>query len=363
VTQPVQAALRTAASRLLQPVPVALWRRLLPKSVLGLCYHIVSDASVPHVRHYPILDTAAFAADLAYLARHFGFLSYDALVQRRGSANPVRDTAALVTFDDGFAECATVAAPLLRRHGAGGVFFVITDLIDNAAVFRETEASLCIAAIGRLPAGQVEAIIRELGLAARLAPPPQRATSDAVRLPLDLAGLDDRPDRRLRPLLHWLLTVTAADAALLRQVSARLGVDPDAYVRTAQPYLTTAQIRQLRSDGFTIGAHSRGHHWLQGLSRAEAEQEIVESCRIVRDLTGQESVPFAFPYFGGGIDRAWLAQLRRAHPFIGLLFDTDGLRADAPFVVQRVFGERIGADRTLDAILRRAWARPAAWRR
>jgi len=119
----------------------------------------------------------------------------------------------------------------------------------------------------------------------------------------------------------------------------------------------------LHADGFTIGAHSCSHRRLQDLSRSDAEHEIVESCRIVRYITDQPNVPFAFPYFGGGLDRAWLARLREQHDFIGLFFDTDGVREDEPFVVQRVFGERFSRDRTLDAILRRAWAHPAAWRR
>jgi peptidoglycan/xylan/chitin deacetylase (PgdA/CDA1 family) len=346
----------------LRHVPVSVWRRLFPKSAVGLCYHIVSDTEVPHVRHYPFLDTAAFEADLRYLRQTFGFVSYTELAKRRRGASVVRDNAAIVTFDDGFAECATVAAPILRRHSAGGVFFVITDLIDNTAVFRETEASLCLATIGRRPAAEVEAIVEELGLGARLAPP-RRAASDIVRAPLQLARLAGLAERGPRPLLHWLLTLGAADAALLRQLSVRLGVDPEEYVRRTRPYLTATQIRGLHAEGFTIGAHSLSHRWLQGLPHAEAEREIVESCRIVRDLTGQREVPFAFPYFGGGLDRGWLARLRQQHDFIGLFFDTDGLREDVPFVVQRVFGERIGHDRTPDAILRRAWARPSAWRR
>jgi hypothetical protein len=73
-------------------------------------------------------------------------------------------------------------------------------------------------------------------------------------------------------------------------------------------------------------------------------------------------VPFAFPYFGGDLDRSWLAELRGRHKFIGLFFDTDGLREDSSFVVQRVFAERLGQDSTLDEILRRAWARRSAWR-
>lgn len=357
------AAFRTTATALLRHVPVAVWRRLRPKPLLGVCYHIVSDDDVPHVRHYPVLGTAAFEADLDYLSREFGFVSYDEVVRRRDVPGSARDNDVVLTFDDGFAECATVVAPILRRRGIGCVFFVITDLIDGRAVFRETEASLCIGAINRLPPGRAAEIVRELGLEARLKPPPRRAPSGMARRPLDMAGLGQTADPGLQPLLHWLLTIGAGDAALLRQLSLRLGIDPEAYGTSARPYLSSEQIRQLRADGFTIGAHSRSHRWLQDLPPDEAAQEIVESCRVVRDLTGQASVPFAFPYFGGGIDRAWLARLRQEHDFIGLFFDTGGLREDAPFVVQRVFGERIGQAGTLPAILRRAWAEPAAWRR
>jgi hypothetical protein len=44
------------------------------------------------------------------------------------------------------------------------VFFVITDLIDNQVLFRESAASLCIEAILRMPFEQVESIMAELGL-------------------------------------------------------------------------------------------------------------------------------------------------------------------------------------------------------
>jgi peptidoglycan/xylan/chitin deacetylase (PgdA/CDA1 family) len=358
------AVARAAAGTLLRRVPISLWRRLRPKPALGVCYHMVSDHRLPHLRHYPYLSPASFDADLDYLQRHFGCIAYADLAARRAAAGggDIRDNAAILTFDDGFAECASVVAPALRRRGLGGVFFVITDLIDNATMFRESEAALCIEAIGRMPAGDVAEIARDLGLQA-LPPPPRRAPHGSARRPLDIAGLADSTDPRLHPLLHWLLTIGTADLDRLRRLSARLGVAPDAYLRDVRPYLSTAQIRALHADGFVIGAHGCSHRLLQGLPPEEAEREIVQSCRVVRDITGQESVPFAFPYFGGDIDRAWLAALRRRHPMIGLLFDTDGLREDEPFVVQRVFGERFGHDRTLDATLRRAWARPAAWRR
>jgi hypothetical protein len=96
---------------------------------------------------------------------------------------------------------------------------------------------------------------------------------------------------------------------------------------------------------------------LQSLSVEQAEWEIVQSCRTIRDLTGQTSVPFAFPYFGEGLDRRWLAELRERHPFVGLFFDTQGQRRDLPIVVQRIFGERIDQTGSIDRVLRPAWLR------
>jgi peptidoglycan/xylan/chitin deacetylase (PgdA/CDA1 family) len=244
------------------------------------------------------------------------------------------------------------------------VFFVITDLIDNQVLFRESAASLCIEAILQMPVDQVESIIAEFGLGASLRPGPSDSLSEpTTTLPFGLADLDRNLDPRFSPLLRRLLQLPAGEEPLVQGLLARLGIDSRGYLQKAQPYLTTQQLRQLHADGFTIGAHSCSHRRLQDLSRADAEHEIVESCRIVRDITGQLNVPFAFPYFGGGLDRAWLAGLREQHEFIGLFFDTDGVREDEPFVVQRVFGERFSRDRSLDAVLRRAWADPAAWRR
>jgi peptidoglycan/xylan/chitin deacetylase (PgdA/CDA1 family) len=352
--------LRAATASTLRRAPLSLWRRLFPKSAVGVCYHVVSDAPLPHLKHYRRLAVAEFDADLDYLQRTFRVMGYDELERRRESRDAVRDNAAILTFDDGFAQCADIAAPLLRKRGLGGVFFVITNLIDNASMFRESAASLCIDAILKTRVEQVAEIVRQLGIELE---PPREAPSETMRPALDRADFGERADARLRPLLRWLLTIESADAPLLTSLAARLGVDVEAYLREARPYMTASQIRKLHSDGFTIGAHSCSHRLLQKLSRDEAACEIVESCRIIRDLTGQRTVPFAFPYSGGGLNRSWLAELRRQNDFIGLFFDTEGLREDESFVVQRIFGERMGYDRTLDSILRRAWAKRNAWGR
>ncbi len=355
------AELRTAAGEILRFIPIGVWHTLFPKSAVGLCYHTVSDTFLPHIKHYPTLSAAAFERDLVYLQKTFRFTSYDELADRRAASNIAKDNPIVLTFDDGFSQCAEIVAPILLRRDIPCIFFVITDLIDNKVMFRESATSLCIDALLRLPDEQVLEIVRELELESHLRAVPKASLFKSPRTPLDIAGLDGRSRPSLRPLLHWLLTVTPEEKDVLDRLCARLGINEQAYLQTVGPYLSSQQIRQLHSSGFTIGAHSRTHRLLQTLSEGDAESEIVKSCEIVRQITGQQSVPFAFPYFGKGIDRAWLAGIRRRHSDVGLFFDTDGLRNDAPFVVQRAFGERFTRDRTIDAILRRAWSRPQAW--
>jgi peptidoglycan/xylan/chitin deacetylase (PgdA/CDA1 family) len=241
------------------------------------------------------------------------------------------------------------------------MFFVITDLIDNRTIFRESEASLCLNAVRAMSVEAVLAIVKDLDLGPRLLPPP--APGAGGWDPLETANLCDFRTSPIAPLLHWLLTVQEPETPAVRRLSLRLGLDPDAYVRQVRPYLTSEQIRTLHRQGFTIGAHSRDHRRLQDLPREVVEQEIIESCRIVRDITGQTSVPFAFPYFGGGLDRTWLARIRQENDFIGLFFDTGGLVEEEPFIVNRVFAERVGRGQTLDEILRSEWSSRPAWRR
>jgi peptidoglycan/xylan/chitin deacetylase (PgdA/CDA1 family) len=345
---------RRLGGKLCRFIPIWVWRGILPEPVLCLCYHLVSDARLAHVKHYEFLGTDEFERDLRALESRFAYASYEEIVERRSKRERSSETSLCLTFDDGFAECASVVQPILLRRGASCIFFVVTDLIDNRAVFLETKASLCVDAILRRPTDEVRAIIRDFKLQARL------STADKEFgnvVPAQMSEKWRKFDPRLRPLLVWLLTIRPVEATLLDQLCRRLEVDARAYVDKVKPYLSTEQILELRANGFAIGAHSCSHRLLQDLTLAEAELEIVKSCKVIRQITGQASVPFAFPYFGEGLDRSWLAGLRERNPFVGLFFDTQGLRRDAAFVVQRVFGERIEESGSIDRLLRRAWTR------
>lgn len=296
----------------LLPLPLPAYRRLVRRDLVGVFYHVVSGERLPHVRHvYAYQTPEQFAADLRYLNQHFRPVAYaevrDAVLQGR----PLPPRSVFVSFDDGFAECASVVRPLLLEHGVPCTFFLTTGFLDNRSLMWRNLVSLCI---DRVKTAGADGASRA---AAALSEAAGRALT-AEALPGWLRGLD-RADERL-------------------QVACRvLQVDEAAFLRDAKPYITSDDARRLAADGFTLGAHTLTHRLLRPLDRAEVETEIVESCRVVRELAGTDEVPFAFPFHGKGLDRGFLADIRARNAFVGLYFDTGGLAKDREFVIQRVW--------------------------
>jgi peptidoglycan/xylan/chitin deacetylase (PgdA/CDA1 family) len=116
---------------------LAAWRNR--KRVVFLCYHGVTgrarrspkDPTGLHVNHQ------RFAAQLDFLARHYNFISLDEYLQARHAGRSLPDYSLVLTFDDGFRNFLTVAAPLLAARRIPTTVFLITGNADCDEV-RET---------------------------------------------------------------------------------------------------------------------------------------------------------------------------------------------------------------------------------
>lgn len=287
----------------------------MPRAAVGLHYHIVSSRMLPHVRHLLQYKTPEqFESDLLFLQKHFRLLSYPQLVEEpNGGGKPGARPGVFVTFDDGYAECFSVVRPLLLEHGVPCTFFVTTGFLDNRRLYFRNKASLCIEALAEQSSRPV----------------PLQRLADVAGTPLPRVGDAGR----------WLRS-RDIDEHRLNAVCALLGIDTDDFLRREQPYLTTAQVKHLAADGFTIGAHTRTHPQLERLDRAGLEEEIVGSCEDVRRITGAPHVPFAFPFTGKHLDRDVLTEIHGAHPVVALMFDTQRLRRDRGFILHRIPADR-----------------------
>ncbi|MFH1017723.1 MAG: polysaccharide deacetylase family protein [Pseudomonadota bacterium] len=312
--------------------------RLVQRDVIGLVYHLVSEEAPDHVRNlYPFKAPREFEADVEYVKAHFPVVSYEEAAKARKGEGQLKPNSILFTVDDGFRECITEIAPILKRHNIPVVFFVCTDFLDNRHLSYRSKVSLCIEKAKGLHATQLETVRREMENAHR-----------------------EQKDFRL-----WLLSLSCDEEGLIDGVCERLGVNVTEYLDRRRPFLTSAEVQTLSRDRFVIGAHSTKHPDFRRLKPDEMEREIVESCRAVQKLTGQKEVPFAFPFDGAGVDRELLARLRKTYPFIGLIFDIHGFRPDAPFVVNRIWVDKPGPSNSgsnLPRLFSRAFRRYLLWR-
>jgi peptidoglycan/xylan/chitin deacetylase (PgdA/CDA1 family) len=338
----MRAAFRRLVHGSLQALPLGIYPLLIRRPLIGIFYHSVADAPLPHVGHlYPPVSTARFEAALLYLQRRYHFVDYAELEAHRLQGAPLPRRAMHLSFDDGFAECSTLVRPLLLKHGIPCTFFVTTDWLDNAGMFYRNKVSLCIEKMRELPRDAAKMAFSSLNHA----------------LDLSLGSTAD--------FERWIRTLVWEDQAVVNLAVKMLGIDVAYYLQEQRPYLTSVQVKQMAGEGFTIGSHTLSHPKLAQVDAAEAERQIVESSRIVQDLTGAERVPFSFPNSATGLDRGQLAGIRQRHPFLGLFFDTKGLHEDVDFIVNRIWAEKptfsgVGRTTNVPHLLKAAYVE-AAW--
>ena len=191
-----------------------------------------------------------------------------------------------VTLDDGYADNAEVAAPILKEKGVPATFFVVTGGLDEGTEFwwDRLEHVVLDAPDGVGPV-DVELGGRLLRVDTRTEAGRQRA----------LVALN----RRMR-VLRPELVERALDA-----VGAILGQ----WRGTCENHrrVTSDQVRDLLSAG-DVGAHTRTHPLLPALDGDRARQEIAGSRDDAERLVGGPVRNFAYPF---GMDGAFDAAVAR----------------------------------------------------
>jgi peptidoglycan/xylan/chitin deacetylase (PgdA/CDA1 family) len=210
-------------------------------------------------------DAATFERQMTHVARYCNVLPLaEAHARLRAGTLPPR--ACCITFDDGYANNLTVAAPILRRLGLPATIFVAVEAVERGIMWND----LVIEALRRLEPARARAALATLGVQA----PPQ--PDGTLALSSVLEGLKYLPvgDR-------W-------DAAV-RLYRDAAGAEPP------RQMLTPAQVRECADAGLEIGAHTVSHAILATLPENDARREIEQSRDWVRQTTGRPARCFAYP--------------------------------------------------------------------
>jgi peptidoglycan/xylan/chitin deacetylase (PgdA/CDA1 family) len=230
-----------------------------------LTYHRVNDEGDPF---FPALPTPVFERHMAHVARHYQVLTVEALVERmRGGDLPRRALA--ITFDDGYRDNLTHAAPILARHGLPATIFLATGLIGTGEVswFDQLAMALKVTALPALRAPWGERL-------------------DLATTPARLRALD-RAQAALKAMPD-----DERSAVLEQMVEALGGIDPRGFKNLM---LSWDDVQALGGMGFAIGAHTVSHPILSRLSRERAWAEILASRTMIEAACGTTPKAFAYP--------------------------------------------------------------------
>ena len=310
----MKSTVRYLGDWLLSKVPLSGYHNFVKRDVIGIFYHMVSDRIVPHTEHlYPHRDINTFEQDLVYVKKNYQVLNFDDLLTGRNLNQRKHTPGIYISFDDGFSECFSLVRPLLLKYGLPCIFFITTNFIDNKQMYYRNKVSLCIDKYNSL---SNEVKIKTLS-----------TLSDQYQ-----AGVEKN-----EPFINWIKKIT--DDSQINNICKLLDIDIEQYLNLHKPYLTTEEIQSMAAEGFTIGAHSKNHQKLARLNKDETEDEIIGSVNLIREISGQELVPFSFPNTATGIKRELLDRIMDSNPSIGLLFDAKGLEIDRDYMYNRIWVE------------------------
>ncbi len=309
-------SLRSAATRALAtvvyrsgtigPLVLAVGRARRALAFPVLAFHRVNDDGDPFL---PAVPTAVFEARIAHLARHYQALPVEDLAERVGTGRIPRNAVAL-TFDDGYRDNLTHAAPILARYGVRATIFLTTGLIGTGEIpwFDRLAVALRESPRPRL----------ELGPGASLALGSRGERLAALALALD--HLKRLPDTERRRTLDRLLAQLDAPSA-----------------ETKSEMLSWDDVHALRGLGFSVGAHTISHPILSRCTPEQAWEEIHGSKLAVERAIGARVRGFAYPNGGADDYTDAVAGLVRAAGFTCAVTTRRGLNSGEtpPFELRR----------------------------
>ncbi len=251
-------------------------------------HHTVSDESLEHICNlYSYKNINQFNDDLEFLGRNFKPIDPTELVEVVKNERPLPKNRFLLTFDDGFRECYTIIAPLLKAKGIPAIFFINPAFIDNKKLFSRCKASLLL---GKLY---------------------ENAEDPAyVKIFIESFGGNNVKDVSFR-----IKASKTLDENILDDLAKKIGFSFDVYMEEHKPFLTSQQLSSLSKDGFTIGAHSWDHPYYPAMALEEQVENTLASVNYIRSFNSHTC--FSFPYSDADVKQEFFSQVT---PHVDLLF-------------------------------------------
>ncbi len=243
-----------------------------PNGALILMYHsVVDDSIASYIDPNNSVTVDEFETQLRWLKKHCHVISFAQMLECVTENRPFPEKSVVITFDDGYRDNLTLAAPLLEKYQCPATLFLCTGYVE------------------RVESQWVD----QLYTAFRF------RTRHTLELPGGGEYFDLRNARKMRQayggVVQQLLTAGMEQRTeILQQVKAQLQPAKE----TPQLTLDWNDVRQIkeRFPQFALGLHTRDHLDLTKLDAAAIDAEIRQCQSDYEQELGASAKYFSYPY-------------------------------------------------------------------
>ncbi len=271
----------------------ALARALNSTYVLILTYHgvLTQVAEADRYLSRNFVKVSDFHTQMDFLVRHYRTLPLAEVVERRRAGKPLPERTACVTFDDGFQNSLTCAAPVLRLFGIPATIFVTTGYVSRGVGLLWTEwisFGMIHTDHQRIPLPDGSTL--SCGNSAERAANARALTTRLKRMPIA------ERDHWLQALNPFLNDPHFGSEALAERFQ----------------FVTWDEMRAADPDWIEWGSHTVTHPILATLLPEDAHGEIEASKRAIEEQLDRPCRLFAYPngtrHDFGAREREWVAE-------------------------------------------------------
>lgn len=221
-------------------------------------------------KHLPIDDFVSFLRDV----RHGGSpVSMNDVASFSTGKETCPNRAFAITFDDGFANNATIAAPILEELRIPATFYVSTAFVGHPARSWTDEIEAALEQTGPV---RIEGIA-EVVDGSYATPDAKIALMDRIRSHVKGSPSIDPYDFAARVVEQ----MSPADRGFDVELDQKLDRD---------------QLRELAEHPlFSVGGHGHTHRILSFLTAEELEMEVSTSVRLLEEWTGRSVTHYSYP--------------------------------------------------------------------
>ena len=226
------------------------------------------------------------------MQHHFNFISGPDLLHAVSEGVTLSLNAALLTFDDGYADHFTQVLPILDESSIPACFFPPAKCILERKILDVNKIHYILAATDRIDdliafaEAQIRARREEFGL------DPVEEYENRLAVP---GRFDPKEVVYLKRLLQRELPESLRGQIVDDLFDQFVGVEES--VLAEELYMTLDQVRMLNRQGMYVGSHGYDHYWLNHLTPDEQRREVVRSMDFLEEVgTPLDRWMMCYPY-------------------------------------------------------------------